>query len=587
MGFSPPFWKYSFENVLIPLNAPLAPEVERQTRNNFYFFYIPIFQRQIVWDAGKFDELVQSTSNFLGHVTFCETRRENFVHFQRSGEKIYSLIDGLQRFSVATTLLYHLHSLVLVDTPRFPEKKALFEEELSYISLPYYQVIGHNYRELLNHTRLVIKNSFREFSLEMEKYLNFNLQNPDSTWAKKICSLLTTRQIAPDYFSGFENEAKAAITFIGLNTTKVQLDLVDQVRSMVIEKGQSSNWTPEDCDKIEAEFSDVFYDEKGEPDQFYRPLMGIIFECLNGNSSTPRNPNEIFSTWGPQFDKQEVTKFCRFIKKFEFVENSYVKEIYNCGDIPRAAILCRYYSLYKNSGTEPSFLLNGTDENHELWYFLKSLYRVFLSGNNKIGRTRDIMASATLGQGDEQNKLKELSDRLSKDAYGIISIGEKIPKELILSKLFDLDFKRSEKIFNAEILPLNPGDIFEPLIFGKSTRENHYQIDHIIPKAQLDRERTRAGYREGNYIHNFLPWKAQWNRHHKDKPASVKFGPGGAYSEYLANETNPHPFVQFIQKKQQEMGNKLDNVERLQMAHAESISKDRLEWHVNRLHEHI
>jgi len=55
----------------------------------------------------------------------------------------------------------------------------------------------------------------------------------------------------------------------------------------------------------------------------------------------------------------------------------------------------------------------------------------------------------------------------------------------------------------------------------------------------------------------------------------------------LANETNPHPFVQFIQKKQQEMGNKLDDVEHLQMAHAESISKDRLEWHVNRLHEHI
>ena len=584
-GDSPVFWKYAFENVLIPTNGPLSEEVDRITRNGFKFFYIPVFQRQIVWDSTKFEELVQSSSNFLGHVTFCETRKDNFEHFQRRGEKIYSLIDGLQRFSVATTLLYHIYDLVLSESPKFPEKKPLFQS-LSYISGAYFQVIGHNYRELQTHSRLVIKNSFRQFSSEMEVFLKSKLQEPGSAWADKICSLLVARQIAPDYFSGFENEAKAAITFIGLNTTKVQLDLVDQVRSMVIERGQNTGWNPEDCDKIESAFSDVFYNDKGEPEQFYRPFMGVIFDCLS--SEIGRVPSEIFKSWETSLDKSEVIKFCEFIKKFEHIDNSFVKEIYNCGDIPRAAILLRYYAEFLQSGAHPSFLSNGIDENKDLWLFLKSLYRVYLSGPNKIGRTRDIIATGTLASDiAHSDKMKKLSNRLSNEFYQGINVTDKIPKEVIRSKLYDLDLRRCEKIFNAEILPLNADDVFVPLVFGKSTREGHYQVDHIIPKAQLDREKTKPGFREGNLIHNLLPWNAQWNRNHKDTPASTKFSPGGPYSNYLSSGLTIHPFVQYIQTHQQDLGEKLDNVEMLQLAHKESTAGPRIEWHVERLHSHI
>jgi len=576
-GECPIYLKYITEQALIPKAKAPSQEFLALTKYNFHWIDVPSFQRGLVWNEDLLEELLASRSVFLGNAILgafdVDSKMPAFAHLPESAAKFEVLIDGLQRFSIGTALLSILFPLVLSDTPERGEATGFFVPLKLQAAIwgPVYQ---HNDFELRNHQRRAVADSYKAFRTKLQAWIvgRFD-RNEASNLANEVIQLFLRRQIAPDVYHGFSSVYEVASTFIGLNTVRVQLNIVDWLRSVIIDQGGQSGWSPDEIECLENRFTETFNKDTGVgPEAELIPLASILKEVLTEDNLA--NKTRIFPSWGPQFDVAEVETFLDFVDQiWDHDGNPYVREIRSCGAIPFAALILYFYRRQLHGGIEPSFLKGGDLDDPALLLFLRGYYRVVFEG--RVARTRDYARKLLL----TDETLQDVSSQLSRHFIGK-GLDEVVDRDWLVATLKASDQKRARQIFNACLLPeLDSGTSFQPHRYGRNAED--YQIDHMIPASVL--EPHQAGGSEGQLLMNFSPIRKTTNVKQLNISCSHKLAVGGVYQMECINNENTHPYLRWLVENQGIIGSQLDLQELLQTAATPTIAADRIDWLAERV----
>jgi hypothetical protein len=384
--------------------------------------------------------------------------------------------------------------------------------------------------------------------------------------------LLLVRQIAPDTYVGFANKYDVTKTFIGLNTIRVQLNIVDWLRSTIVDRG-AVVWIPADVERIENRFTEVFTRASRQPKNELLPFAAIVLDFVNDTAKA----TSVFPSWSTALTTAEVDTLLDFVDDFsdDTIVNPYFRELRACGSIPFAALISHYYKRLLQTGARPSFLSGGSNEDAELLEFLRANYRVLFSG--QIGRTRKF--AEDLLELPNYN-LSQAADDMSAQ-YMQISIAQSVDKNWLRTTLKQTNQKRASRVFNACLLPgIGSTNVrFDPQTYG--TRTTQYQIDHLIPDTAL--VDNMPGEPEGQLMPNFAPVRRSANNRQTNLVCSAKLSPGGSYESEVNNDPGVHPFVVWLVQNQRAYYSDLDRQELLQSLSTPGIGGERIEWLVDRL----
>ena len=574
-GTCPSFLDYVTKFALIPAANSPSQEFHEITKYNFRWITIPAYQRGLVWAEETFEELLDSGSAFLGNAILgafpLPTPRGNFSGVPDAASEYEVLIDGLQRFSFGTALLNIFHVLVLADHPLRAADAPQFAS-LRKLARPFAPVYEHNDRELKEHKRIAVRESYREFYRTLSIWVENELsQGRAAELAKKVQQLFLERQIAPDTYYGFRTEFEVTSTFIGLNTVRVQLSIVDWLRSVIVDRGSSAGWDGNAIARIDNTFTEVFTRETAT-DADLIPFASLVLDTLNCKGEEAK----IFPSWDNLLEA-EVDGFLSFVDKLKATNGStYYDELRQCGKLPYAACLSYYYRRYLATGQYPSFVSGGVNENAELHTFLRANLRALLAG--RIGRTREFAEELLR----EQSTLDSVADEISDFAVGI-KLSANVDESWLRSSLKLTNQQRSPRVFNACLLPVkgDRGADFVPHRYGK--KATVYQVDHMIPESVIKQHANDPGAPEARTILNFAPIRRTANVAQSNLSCAGKLAAGGSYANELINDPNVHPYVRWLVEKQAACGALLDQMARLQPNSDPDIAKQRVDWLVKRL----
>jgi hypothetical protein len=556
-GECPPFLDYVTQQVILPHHGALPEAFQALTKyGNYRWIDIPSYQRGLVWDAEKLEVLLESDSILLGNAVlgkFEIPHRDEppFSNLPDDSRYYEILIDGLQRFSIGTALMEILFELVFSQAAEYsmflPEFTALYAR-VGTLGPVYH----HNHFQLSNHPRNVVSGSYCAFYDELRSWVRRQLGDPGEVHrlVQQMLRLFLTRQISPDTYHGFKDEYDVTNTFIGLNTTRVQLHVVDWLRSILIELGGRARWTPGQIGEIENRFSDVFYSTgDSDPIKELEPFAAICKTLLvDGRGLRHHVFPSLHGTGKLSFS--EVERWLSYVDKmFAAGSSATVNEIRQCGALPFTCLLTHYYRLLLSVGAEPSFLDGGELEASELLVFLRGIYRVAFDG--RIGRI-GIHAEQLLYQ---DLSLSEVADRISLQFLGI-ELDTPVTIDWLKISLRKADRRRAQRVFNACLLPEHGQVIdFAPYSFGREA--DRYQIDHLIPKVTI--KRNDPGSVEAESIVNFAPIRTTTNNSQNHLRCSEKLRSGGTFSrEIEMSEGAAHPYVVWLVDEQGGMGIQLD-----------------------------
>lgn len=576
-GECPIYLKYITEQALIPRSRQPSPEFSELTRYNFHWIDVPSFQRGLVWSEELLEELLASKSVFLGNAilgSFPINRGASaFGHLPTSAGNYEVLIDGLQRFSIGTAILSILFPLVLSDTPERGDDAGHFAA-LKLQSAMWGPVFLHNDYELCNHQRRAVADSYQAFRQKLKSWMIRRFDSGDApALAEQTIQLFLQRQIAPDIYHGFSSVYEVASTFIGLNTVRVQLNIVDWLRSVIIDQGGQAGWSPDVIEALENRFSATFNRADGVgPEAALIPLASILKEILTEDNDEEKK--RVFPSWGNTFRVDEVDDLLNFIELvWDHDENAYAREIRLCGAIPFAALILYFYRKQLVEDYEPSFLKGGDLDDHALLEFLRGYYRVVFEG--RVARTREYAKRLLL----KDEPLEETANQLSRNFIGKV-LTEQVDRDWLVATLKAADKNRARQIFNACLLPEHgTSSAFHPHRYGGSAE--HYQIDHMIPSSVL--ESRKPGGPEGQLLMNFAPIRKTTNVRQLNIQCSHKLAEGGVYQMECENNENTHPYLKWLVESQMSGGSRLDDQELLQTAATPSIAMARIEWIADRL----
>ncbi len=573
-GACPQFLEYVTKQALIPRSTTPTPQFVQLTQYNFQWIDIPAYQRGLVWDEETFEELLNSKSAFLGNAILGSfplpnPRNSDFSQIPSAVTDYAILIDGLQRFAIGTALLNILHTHVLADHPLKAGEVSHFAA-LRAQTMAWATIYEHNDSELQHHHRTAVRVSYVEFRQTLANWVGNEFdQGRASELAKKVQHLFLIRQIAPDTYHGFKSVFDVTSTFIGLNTIRVQLNNVDWLRSIIVDRGSASNWSASTLADIDNRFTDVF--TRGTtPEPELLPFAAIILDSLN--NSDPTRAEAVFPSWTAGLAAPEVNRFLDFVEKLKMqTDNAYFRELRQCGKLPFAGCLAYYYRLFLTSGNLPSFLSGGTNEDSELHAYLRANYRMLIAG--QIGRTRPfseklLHTSATLLQ---------IADDISMAASGH-ALSSAVDRAWLAASLKTTDQSRAARVFNACLLPqaTTPGGGFDPHIYGR--KGNVYQVDHMIPESFIDTNPNEPGELEARTLRNFVPVRRSANVAQSNLTCAGKLAAGGTYSNEVMNDSRVHPYVQWLVNNQAKYGAFLDQMERLQPLATPPIAEERIDW---------
>jgi len=576
-GDCPIYLNYITRQALIPRSRELNPELSQLTRFGFHWIDVPSFQRGMVWSEELLEELLASRSVFLGNAILgsfpVDRTTTAFANMPVTDGKYEVLIDGLQRFSIGTAILSILFPLVLIDIPERADDAGYFEP-LKLQAATWGPVFLHNDYELKNHPRRAVADSYQNFHNMLKTWIvgRFDRGEAQDLANKTVC-LFLQRQIAPDIYHGFSTVYEIASTFIGLNTIRAQLNIVDWLRSVIIDEGGQSGWTTEVIESLENRFSETFNRENGDgPKAELIPLASILKEILTEGSVEERK--RVFPSWGSTFLVSDVEKLLEFINQvWEHDENAYAREVRLCGAIPFAALILYFYRRLLSESYEASFLKGGDLDDSSLLDLLRGYYRVVFEGS--VARTREYAKSLIL----LDETLQNFANRLSKSFVNKLA-SESVDRDWLVAMLKAADNKRARQIFNACLLPEHgTSSAFNPHRYGASAK--NYQIDHMIPASVL--ELHQPGGIEGNLLMNFAPIRKTTNVSQRNIMCSHKLSEGGVYQMECINYADAHPYLRWLVETQGNEGNRLDLQELLQTAALNNLAAPRIEWIANRL----
>jgi len=527
----------------------------------------------LVWNEELFVELLESTSIFLGNAILGvfpvpAGRPAAFANLPQGVTEYEVLVDGLQRFSIGTALMTILYPLVIKDSPTRPNDAPHFAA-LKTRSAGSTAVFLHNDFELENHSRTAVSASYKDFRDVLARWLVEQLEQGNAERvAEQLLTLFLVRQIAPDTYQGFANEFDVTNTFIGLNTLRVPLSIIDWLRSVIVDRGSASGWTSSDTEALENRFTEVFTRDGGSaPEPDLVPLAAIIKDSLTDANVT--KALSVFPSWQAGLRLDEVNQFLSFAEAmFDSNDNSYFREIRSCGAIPLAGCICHYYRSFLATGSSPSFLTGGGVEDLDLKAFLRAYYRVVFDGH--VAGTRGF-AERLL---HENVSLPTIADELSVHYLGR-ALQLAVDRDWLVSTLKQADQRRARQVFNACFLsPIGSTGAFTPYVFGKKAQ--HYQIDHLIPDSVI--LSNKPGGPEARLLTNFAPIRRPTNIRQLNVPCHQKLASGGTYDGECQNDPRVHPYVQWLVANQGQYWNQLDRQEHLQALANPGIGDQRIQW---------
>lgn len=589
-GDCPIYLDYVTRMALIPRAGNPSPEFLQMVQFNFRWIDVPCYQRGLVWDEEDFAELLNSESIFLGNAILGEfdvpePRIASFAKLPDSATKYEVLVDGLQRFSIGTALLHILHRFILSAGARFPNEKQYYAS-LSVMAQPWAPIYEHNHTELAGHSRKAVCESYLDFQQTLANWIENEInRGRGKELAARLQHLLLKRQIAPDTYHGFKSEYQVTSTFIGLNTIRVELSIVDWLRSVIVDKGApkvaGTGWDDATISEIDNRFTEVFI-SKTDPIPELMPFAAIILDCLTKpTAAAPVNANKVFPSWNGTLSADEVRRFLDFVEALRDFKNSpknpYFYEIYRCGKIPFAGLIGYYYRQYLANGNRmPSFITGGGNEDAELHAYLRANYRILLAG--RIGRTRDFSAQLLT----DSVPLRDIADKIS--VFGVdCTLGAPVDADWLRTILADTDKTRAQRVFNMCLLPnaSAAGGAFQPLVYGK--KGNTYQIDHMIPESVIDANVNQPGEAEGRTLRNFVAIRRTANNGQSNLSCSAKMASTGSYANECANDVNVHPHTKWLVTNQAKYGSWLDDMARLQANSTPKMVEERIKWFVDAL----
>lgn len=462
---------------------------------------------------------------------------------------------------------------MLTDYPEFPLQAPHFAALKAYV-LPRAAVFQHNDRQLRNHPRFAVRESYVAFEERLNVWLRNEFLSIERTKLRipQLLNLFLGRQIAPDTFHGFKDEYDVTNTFIGLNTTRVQLHVVDWLRSIIIDLGGRAGWSPGQHGEIENRFSDVFYDaDQASPIKELEPFASIIKDFLVQADTRTK----VFPSLSGKLAFEDVEALLQFVSLMHGHEGDpYIREIRASGALPFACVLSHYYRVYLALGAQPSFLEGDSSEHSELHPFLKSIYRVLLDG--RIGRIRETAKRLFV----EDYSLPQAADELSR-AFLSISLADPVDPHWLRIALKKCDRRRSQRAFNACLLPsAENANSFAPQRYGSG--HDCYQIDHLIPKILINS--NSRGSVEADTIGNFAPILGTTNNAQNFLRCSEKLIPGGTYTrEVELTKDKAHPLLSWLVENQGGLGIQLDRMNLLESNANPAIGDQRIDWLIQRL----
>ena len=486
---------------------------------------IPRFQRGIEWDEEKCQRLVNSKAQLFGTAILANdpNNLQKFI-----------LLDGLQRFATATAILVSLYNPIVSDSPTKP--KAVVELFISLIAATrgYHDVYAYNHNVLCNFSRKIIQRSYINLYKQIQEYIESELDTNADEFAGKVCDMFLQKQIAIDVYSGFISASTINTTFRALNSENEPLTSADFIRSDLVERATSLNWSNSDIDVMEDLFSELFDDKDSAK------LVSPLAELIEDNLAS------VFPSWNQLFSFKDFEKF------YKFVNNSitnlkrgnsgykfpYLYEIAQCGGVPFSYVVLYYYLEYvssksrglpdfaKSSKTSISFLTSS-----ELHILLRSIYRRVLDGS--LGKLDNV------GQNILKRRItsvENLADGFNPASAGSLKASANL--DWLRQALRRANLTRSKRVFNACLLPSRNNCVinFEPLHYARGAK--NWSIDHLIPKSTV-KNSPGSGYYEGDTICNFAPCLGRDNSALKTNACSWKLS--NANSPYLLNEY-AHPF---------------------------------------------
>lgn len=571
-GSCPPFLEYVCKRALLPL-APISSELRSKSAFGFEWIEIPSYQRGVVWDPELFEELLFSTSSFLGNTVLGNfplpqgSKHQQFLPEQANDYNV--VIDGLQRFSLGTAILSICHPLFLASEPQDSFRSQQFIE-LKSSAANFASVYQHNDQVLQNYPRTAVQESYREFRQSIVNWLGRELENDSSDRVPNaITRLFLGRQIAPDVYYGFTTPTEAISAFIGLNTIRVQLGVVDWLRSLILDKAFAASWDASDIEDLENRFSDVFSDGIN-PVSTLLPFARITKESLED----PKLAKSVFPSWSSDFKKSDVERFLDFVERYKnSLDNPYLVEIRACGTLPWSILIGYDYACHLARGPMPNYLGGPKNQDDGLRILLRACLRVMIEG--KIGRIRSI-AEAALRDG---LSLQELAESMA-TSFSNSNINSPVNQDWLGTRLRRVDKKSAPRVFNACLLPEHDTSTsFTPQPYGKKTA--CYQVDHLIPESTI--EDNQPGGMEARLLMNLAPLRRTTNNAQSNIRCSIKLQPTGPIGDDVQNDTNAHPYLAWIVNSQANLSNQLDRQDLLQSSQQPDVGDARINWLTQRL----
>jgi hypothetical protein len=502
-----------------------------ETPNRTTAFLVPSFQRGVSWGFEIIEAFIESESLFLGSVILGSVR---------SGDR--QLIDGLQRFVIGTALLQALYPRVLSTDPTDPANAEHFRDLANELRTKQ-PVFSHNHTQLVQFPRHAVRFTYGELVNNIKQYIDGQFEAEVIEFASNVTKLYLDKAVAIDSWGGWTSTREILQAFIGLNTVRVDLTVVDLIRAAIVDQATHCNWGNDEIESVENEFTDTFLPGRGKAKGALVPLATLINDAFDDGN------HKIFPDW-EVFTPDAIRRFLLFVNESiaaaERVENSFLFAITQAGALPLAICILFYYlrSLKGNAAAGSGGSQGGTSLTNELCaptnttlQELHEFYRACVrrSLNGDIGKTGFV--GAELMRVDFDASLSHLAARICPVASG--ALDARINSAWLKGRLWGSGKDTSKVIFQAYQLPQRDDDgyVFAPIQYGVNSAS--YHIDHIIPTVALARdmpERERC-----DSLVNFCPVTGLDNRSFRELRASDKLRGG-----YAGAQTSRHPYMRWL-----------------------------------------
>lgn len=524
-GETPPYLSLAIDYVVAtPVIPPAVSGLKLQQ------IQVPSFQRLIVWREENIDLLLDSKSAMFGTVIFANFPDEPWV-----------LVDGLQRFATATSLLNRLYPEVLSPTAS-NRSAAVYFTRLATMAASFQAVFDHNADALRNHSRQALRESFALLESDISNLVTTELTLHPSEFATRVERMFLDKQVAIDPYFNFERKVELTNTFINMNSQGIDLSPVDLLRAKLVDQGMARNWNAADIELMENDFTDVFEDPLSK--STLKALGTLLNEAVD--ESQPRA--NVFPDWN-HLTKTQVDELVTFISASILCARTgglpsssrYLGEIAECGGFPFAITLLYYLRSHMQDFSNgnytrthvPDFAGGSVNTTSDCHLLLRAYYRRLIDGT--IARTGPIGVDILQGR---YSSVSDVANKINPDDAGPLS-GQP-NTEWLKQRLRVADKERAARIFNACLLPPRnqAGSNFNPISYGR--RQGQWNMDHLIPKISI--LRARPGEHEANRLPNFAPLPSGVNRSIRNNPCSTKLGPLGPYAPIVAS----HPYIQWL-----------------------------------------